>query len=232
MDEAEILSRLLYRDALMLIVNKPAGLPVHLGSGGGEHFEQYFEHLRFGLPRAPSLAHRLDRDTSGCLILGRHRQALAKLSKLFENGKVKKTYLALVAGAPSQGEGEIDAPLAKKSPDPRRWHMEVRDDGQPARTLYRTLATSGDVSWLELSPITGRTHQLRVHCAHIGCPILGDRAYGDGVGPLQLHARSISLPLYATKPSISVSAPLPAHMCEALAARGWKIPEDEEKSAT
>ena len=111
LSEAEIQARLLYRDGLILILDKPAGLPVHAGPGGGPNLEQCFEALRFGLRAPPALAHRLDRDTSGCLVLGRHRKALAKLGRLFQEGKVDKTYWAAVVGSPPQPEGRIEAPL-------------------------------------------------------------------------------------------------------------------------
>jgi 23S rRNA-/tRNA-specific pseudouridylate synthase len=114
MTPEEMLGRLLYRDGLMLVVDKPAGLPVHRGPKGGDAFEDYFDALRFGLPRAPALAHRLDRDTTGCLVLGRHRKALALLGKLFKQGKVGKCYWAVVEGGPEADEGRIDIPLAKR----------------------------------------------------------------------------------------------------------------------
>ena len=109
MTPEEMVSRLLYRDGLMLVIDKPAGFAVHRGPNGGESLEDHFDALRFGLPRAPALAHRLDRDTSGCLVLGRHRKALAQLGKLFKNGAIDKTYWAVVEGAPDADEGEIDA---------------------------------------------------------------------------------------------------------------------------
>lgn len=220
-----LLSRLLYRDALMLVVDKPAGIPVHKGAGGGENLEQYFEPLRFGLPRLPALAHRLDRDTSGCLVLGRHRQALARLGRLFETGRVQKTYWAVVHGELAEAQGRIDKPLAKRSPGKSRWHMKVEEGGQPATTDFRVLASGGGLSWLELKPLTGRTHQLRVHCAAIGHPILADRIYGEAQpgGMLQLHARAVEIPLYNNKPPILAIAPAPPHMQEYI--KQWKVPE-------
>src|SRR5499425_829090 len=116
MTSEEMLARLLYRDGLMLVVDKPAGLPVHRGPKGGDAFEDYFDALRFGLPHAPALAHRLDRDTSGCLVLGRHRKALSKLGKLFQGGRVEKTYWAVTDGVPAEREGRIELPLAKLTP--------------------------------------------------------------------------------------------------------------------
>ena len=212
----EILSRLLYRDALMLIIDKPAGIPVHKGSGGGDNLEQYFEHLRFGLPRAPALAHRLDRDTSGCLVLGRHRQALARLGKLFEQNAIRKTYWAVVAGKPPENQGVIDLPLARQSGDSRRWHMKISEgeaDTVSAVTEYKLMGSADGISWLELNPLTGRTHQLRVHCQAMGCSIIGDKFYGvPSEDALQLHARAVTIPLYPKKEPISVTAPVPSHM--------------------
>src|SRR5687768_18516327 len=120
MNAEEIVSRLLYRDALMLVIDKPAGLPVHPGPKGGETLFHHLDTLRFGLPRRPEAAHRLDRDTSGCLVLGRHARALARLGALFKRGAVEKVYWAVVEGAPAQDEGEISLSLARKSPD-RGW---------------------------------------------------------------------------------------------------------------
>jgi tRNA pseudouridine32 synthase/23S rRNA pseudouridine746 synthase/23S rRNA pseudouridine1911/1915/1917 synthase len=216
-----LVARILYRDALILIIDKPAGLPVHKGTGGGENLEQYFEALRFGLPQLPALGHRLDRETSGCLILGRQRHALQTLGKLFSDNKISKTYWAIVKGTPAQPEGRIDAPLAKQSPSGKRWHMKIADDGQPATTLYKVMGTHEGYSWLEMTPLTGRTHQLRVHCASLGCPIVGDRIYGDPApegftNMLHLHARSITVPLYYKKPDIAATAPAPEHMQDIL----------------
>ncbi len=225
MTPEELLSRLLYRDALMLVIDKPAGIPVHTGTGGGDTLDQYFEHLRFGLPRPPALAHRLDRDTSGCLVLGRHRQALDRLGKLFANNKIKKTYWAIVSGAPPEKEGVIDLPLAKQSQSHKRWWMKIAgpgdDDPLPALTHYKVMGQAESISWLEMHPQTGRTHQLRVHAAALGCPILGDRIYGKTqAGMLHLQARAIEVPLYPKKDPVSVIAPVPAHMRDALSCCG------------
>ncbi len=214
--------RLLYRDALMLVIDKPAGIPVHKGSGGGENLEQYFDELRFGLPRLPALAHRLDRDTSGCLVLGRNRHGLATLGKLFEQNHIEKTYWAVVKGTPKESQGIIDAPLAKVSERKDRWQMKVDAGGLPSLTAYRVMGTSGAHSWIEFKPKTGRTHQLRVHSAALGCPILGDKIYGEAdASGLQLHARAITIPLYAKKEPITVTAPVPPHMQALLEACGY-----------
>lgn len=233
MTPEEMVARLLYRDGLMLIVDKPAGFAVHKGPKGGESLEDHFGALRFGLPRAPALAHRLDRDTSGCLVLGRHRKALAELGKLFKHGKVGKTYWAVVEGGPVEAEGRIDLPLGRLD-ESRGWWMKPDPDGQPAVTTWKVLGRmvstpqgeGKQLTWLALEPLTGRTHQLRVHCAAMGWPILGDTIYGNAPrtgGPgLHLHAREVVVPLYKNRPAITASAPVPLHMHATLQACGWQ----------
>ena len=212
-----LLDRLLYRDGLILVVDKPAGLPVHAGPKRGPNLEDYLEALRFGLPGRPHLAHRLDRDTSGCLVLGRHKKALRRLGRLFEQGRVEKVYWAVVEGTPDPLERRIELPLEKRSTAARGWWMQVASEGgQASITDVRVLASAGGRSLVECRPRTGRTHQLRVHLAAIGHPILGDPVYGGPLqvgrpgDPLLLHARSIALPLYASRPPVVVTAPLPA----------------------
>jgi tRNA pseudouridine32 synthase/23S rRNA pseudouridine746 synthase len=230
MTAEEMVARLLYRDALMLVIDKPAGMAVHRGPKGGESLEDHFGALRFGLPRAPALAHRLDRDTSGCLVLGRHRKALAELGRMFKAGTIDKTYWAVVEGGPDAGQGRIDLPLGRLDVT-RGWWMKPDPDGQPAATAWTVLGRwsappeGTQITWLALEPLTGRTHQLRVHCAAMGWPILGDTIYGTaprtgGLG-MQLHAREITVPLYRNRAPIRVSAPAPAHMIERLTACGW-----------
>ena len=219
------MARLLYRDGLMLVIDKPAGFAVHKGPKGGESLEDYFGALRFGLPRAPALAHRLDRDTSGCLVLGRHRKALAELGRLFKGGRVGKTYWAVVEGAPAEDEGRIDLPLGRKDAT-RGWWMKHDPQGQPAVTTWKVMGHTEHLTWLALEPLTGRTHQLRVHCAAKGWPIVGDSVYGSAPragGPvLHLHSREIVVPLYKNRAPINVSAPVPLHMHERLWACGWQ----------
>jgi tRNA pseudouridine32 synthase / 23S rRNA pseudouridine746 synthase len=224
MTPQEMVSRLLYRDGLMLVIDKPAGFAVHRGPKGGESLEDYFDALRFGLPRPPSLAHRLDRDTSGCLVLGRHRKALAQLGRLFKSGAIAKTYWAVVEGGPDANDGVIELPLGRRDAT-RGWWMKPDAEGQPAVTKWKVMGRGQNYTWLALEPLTGRTHQLRVHCAEMGWPILGDAIYGHaprtGGAPLHLHARELVIPLYKNRAPISVVAPVPEHMRAALIACGW-----------
>jgi tRNA pseudouridine32 synthase/23S rRNA pseudouridine746 synthase len=230
MTPEEMLARLIYRDGLMLVIDKPAGFAVHRGPKGGESLEDYFGALRFGLPRAPALAHRLDRETSGCLVLGRHRKPLATLGKLFKQGKVGKTYWAMVDDGPVEEEGRIDLPLGRLDAS-RGWWMKPDPHGQPAVTTWKVMGRNSGVTWLALKPVTGRTHQLRVHCAAMGWPVVGDAIYGTAPrtgGPgLQLHSREIVVPLYKNRDPVRVTAPVPAHMRDRLLACGW--PGEGEK---
>jgi tRNA pseudouridine32 synthase / 23S rRNA pseudouridine746 synthase len=227
--QEQLLARLLHRDALMLIIDKPAGLAVHPGPKGGPNLEDLLDGLRFGLPRRPELAHRLDRDTSGCLVLGRHHRALRRLGRLFAAGRVDKTYWAVVEGAPPDAQGRIELPLGRRNRQ-RGWWMKVDPDGQPSTTDYRVRGRAGQLTWLELHPLTGRTHQLRVHLAAVGCPVRGDPIYGHAQPAvaerprLHLHARAIAVPLYANRPPIDAAAPPPAHMLDTLSACGLDPP--------
>jgi tRNA pseudouridine32 synthase/23S rRNA pseudouridine746 synthase len=237
--EDEIVSRVLYRDGLMLVIDKPAGLSVHRGPKGGPSLEDWFDALRYGLPRGPALAHRLDRETSGCLVLGRHRKALAHLSLLFKHRRVGKTYWAVVEGGPDAEEGTIDMPLGRLDPD-FGWWMKPDPEGQPAVTNWKVMGRSGGdpkLTWLALEPVTGRTHQLRVHCAAMGFPIFGDDIYGNEASQrrarqikfvprpdapgLQLHAREVVVPISKNKEPVRVVAPVPPHLRERLTLCGW-----------
>src|SRR5580698_6725529 len=137
----EIQARVLHRDGLMLVIDKPAGLPVHRGPKGGANLESSFDALRFGLPRPPVLAHRLDRDTSGCLVLGRHRKATASLGLLFKHGRISKTYWAVVEGGPAEDEGVIDMPLGRLNAE-RGWWQKPDASGQSAVTKWKVLGRS------------------------------------------------------------------------------------------
>ena len=224
MTPEEINARLLHRDGMMLVLDKPAGLAVHRGPKGGDNFEAHFEHLRFGLPRNPALAHRLDKDTSGCLVLGRHHKALEKLGLLFKQGKISKTYWAVAEGVPDSSGGLIDLPLGRLDAT-RGWWMQVDPAGLPSQTRWTVMGSAGGKSWLALEPLTGRTHQLRVQCAAMGWPILGDPVYGggraEGAPPMHLHAREVAVPMSKTKEPVRAVAPVPEHMRAEMMACGW-----------
>lgn len=220
--------RLLYRDGLMLVIDKPSGIPVHAGPGGGPNIEDGFDSLLFGLPKRPHLAHRLDRDTSGCLVLGRHAKALSRLGKLFEAKRVQKTYYAVLPVA-LEGAGTIDASLAKVHKW-KGWKMKVAEEGDenPLETItdYKVLASDGGQSLVAFYPKTGRTHQIRVHALHaFGRAILGDTLYGDDADKalprLYLHAAAITLPLYPNRDPITVEAPIPAEFKDLPVVAKW-----------
>ncbi|MGE5506345.1 MAG: RluA family pseudouridine synthase [Actinomycetota bacterium] len=225
----QLLARVLYRDQDVIVLDKPAGLPVHAGPNAPDHLELYLPALSFGWAQAPRLAHRLDRDTSGCLLLGRHDKAIRRLGKLFMAHRVDKTYWTVVLGGPKAEAGVADFPILKVTARGQSWRIVVDPAGQPAVTEWRVLgrgALAGQpMAWLECRPRTGRTHQIRVHAKALGCPVLGDAYYGPDPAPqvpLHLHARALSLPaLSEAKAAISVVAPPPAHMRDALAACGW-----------
>jgi len=220
--EAAALRRaVLYRDDDMLAINKPAGLAVQGGTGTRRHLDAMLDALRFDAAERPRLVHRLDKDTSGVLLLARHARAAADLAEAFRHKDVRKLYWAVVVGVPKPAQGRIDLPLGKR---PGRAGERVTADpeeGKRAVTLYRVVDHAGkQASWLALMPLTGRTHQLRAHCAAIGTPILGDGKYGGAAAflpgkalprQLHLHARTVELP----RPNgrvIRIVAPLPPHM--------------------
>lgn len=226
-DDLGLVERVLYRDADVLVLDKPAGVAVHKGPKGGPVLEDGFDALRFGLPERPGLAHRLDKDTAGCLVLGRNRRALADLGRQFSRGAIAKAYWAVVRGGPAEDAGTIDAPLAKRD-EHRGWFMMVAEGGQASITRWRVLGRGPGVAWLELVPLTGRTHQLRAHTAHAGFPILGDPIYGRAPANgarLQLLARTIGLPPLGARPAVTVTAPVPAHMRAALGLCGHRPDE-------
>ncbi len=209
-DPADLSRRILHIDAHLLVLDKPAGLAVHPGPRTPHSLEDHLGELRQGFRRAPALAHRLDRDTSGCLLLARHPKAHKRLTQLFEAGRIGKTYWALVDGGPEGDSGIIDAPLFKVSSAEAGWRMVVDPRGKAAVTRWEVLARGGQ-SLLAFYPRTGRTHQVRVHAAALGCPIGGDPVYGAGHGPMLLHARSLSIPYVEAAEPVAVEAPLPGH---------------------
>jgi tRNA pseudouridine32 synthase/23S rRNA pseudouridine746 synthase len=202
-------SRILFIDGEAIVIDKPAGLAVHPGSRTPESLEDYLHHLRFGFRRLPLPAHRLDRDTSGCLLLARNPKAHKAFQRAFEDKKVAKTYVAVLEGVPAEEAGNVDLALAKTSTAAEGWRMVADAAGKPAVTHWRVAAVRDGRAAVLFTPETGRTHQIRVHAAlGIGIPIAGDRIYGAGKGPMLLHALSLRVER-AGKPPVEASAPLP-----------------------
>ncbi len=230
--EAELARLVLYRDDQVIVLDKPAGLPVQGGPGITRHLDGMLDGLRLGADR-PRLVHRLDRDTSGVLLLARTPGVAGKLAALFRGRDVKKTYWAVVAGRPVPPEGVIDAALVRVGGPAGRTVIAQPDDPDAARALtdYRTEDAAGrKLAWLELAPLTGRTHQLRVHCAALGTPILGDEKYGgERAHPegfpamLHLHARALAFP-HPEGGTLTVAAALPPHMRETFRMLGFTAP--------
>jgi len=209
---------ILFQDQRFVVLDKPPGLPVHPGPRGGPSVEDWFPQLS-RRKDGPWLAHRLDADTSGCLLIALRRAALIAAQAEFAAGRVQKTYWAVVRGVPGAASGTIDAKLRRHSTR-SGWRMVSDASGQPAVTDWRLCGTAGDLAWLELHPRTGRTHEVRVHCALLGCPVLGDPIYGSAPGPLHLLSRAIAL---ALDPPLAATAPPPAHMRDALVRCGWPV---------
>jgi tRNA pseudouridine32 synthase/23S rRNA pseudouridine746 synthase len=202
--------RILFIDGEAIVLDKPAGLAVHPGPATPRSLEDHLPDLRFGFQRAPSPVHRLDRDTSGCLLLARNPKALKRFAAEFEAGRVTKTYLAVLEGVLREQEGAIDLPLAKVSSRAEGWRMVPSPSGKPSLTRWRLVGEAQGRALVRFEPATGRTHQLRVHAAQgLGVPILGDPIYGRGNGEgTMLHAAALRLERGA-KPPVEARAPLP-----------------------
>ena len=207
----------LYRDERLVVLDKPAGLPVHPGPRGGASVEDAFHELS-RRHDGPWLAHRLDADTAGCLVVALRRAALLAAQAEFASGRARKTYWAVVDGGPAPDAGVVENRLAKRS-NGAGWKMAADAAGQTAATEWRVLGRAGGLAWLELRPRTGRTHQVRVHCATLGAPVHGDPVYGSPGGRLHLLAREIGL---ALDPPVRAVAPPPPHMRAALRECGWR----------
>lgn len=203
--------RILFIDGEALVIDKPAGLPVDPPRDGSLSLENHLNALRLGFHRWPVAVHRLDRDTSGCLLLARNPKAQARFGRAFEAGEVEKVYLAVLDGVPAEEAGTIDMPLAKVSTRESGWRMIGRHGGKAARTGWRVLRVADGRALVEFRPETGRTHQIRVHAATgLGAAVVGDPVYGraDAAGML-LHASRLTLPR-GSKASIEAVAPMPA----------------------
>ncbi|MBU3078437.1 RluA family pseudouridine synthase [Sphingomonas quercus] len=203
--------RILFIDAEAIILDKPAGLPVTPVRDGTLSLENHLDSLRFGYRRWPTAVHRLDRDTSGCLLLARNPRAHKRFAAAFEAGRVVKEYLAVVDGVPEGGEGRIDLPLAKISSREDGWRIVPRADGKPAVTLWQVLTAREGRALVAFRPETGRTHQIRVHAAEgLGAAIVGDPVYGrSAAGGMLLHAWRLGVPR-DSHPAIAAEAPVPA----------------------
>jgi len=203
---------ILFEDGEALVVDKPGGLPMDRPRAGGRSLEDQLDGLRLGFQRPPVPVHRLDADTSGCLLLARNPKALKRFAAAFEARQVAKRYLGILAGIPNAKEGTIELALAKISSQADGWRMIPAKKGKPALTEWRVVAESEGRALVEFRPVTGRTHQLRVHSASgIGIPLLGDPVYGDGKGAWRtmLHAAAIEVQRDG-KPPVAAAAPWPA----------------------
>jgi tRNA pseudouridine32 synthase/23S rRNA pseudouridine746 synthase len=202
--------RILFLDGEALVIDKPAGLPVDPPRDGSISLENHLDSLTLGFKRWPTAVHRLDRDTSGCLLLSRNPKAHARFQQAFEQGLVEKRYVAILAGTPDAEQGTIDLPLAKVSTRETGWRMVADPRGKPATTAWRTLAVQDGRALIEFRPATGRTHQIRVHAATgLGLPVVGDPVYGQaGAAGMMLHAAGLVVPRTGKAPVVA-EAPLP-----------------------
>ncbi|MGY6550614.1 MAG: RluA family pseudouridine synthase [Erythrobacter sp.] len=205
---------ILYEDGEALVIDKPAGLAVDRPRRGGECLDDHLDALRLGFQRRPVAVHRLDTDTSGCLLLARNPKALARFNKSFEERLVAKTYLAILAGHPAAERGTIELALSKISSAEKGWRMIPAKKGKPAVSHWELIEHLGERSLIRFRPETGRTHQLRVHALNgLGAALLGDPVYGAGpvagAPRTMLHAESLIVTRPGKSP-IEARAPLPA----------------------
>jgi 23S rRNA pseudouridine955/2504/2580 synthase len=230
----------LHIDDDLIVIDKPPGLAVQGGTNTERHLDGLLDALRFDAAERPRLVHRLDRDTSGVLVLARSAAVAARLAATFRGKTARKIYWAAVVGSPKPRRGRIDQPLAKL-PGPAGERVAADDEeGKRAVSYYRTVSYAGDrIAWLALQPVTGRTHQLRAHCLALDTPILGDGKYGGATAhpagvpnarKLHLHARALALP-HPSGGTLVVTAPLPAHMKETWAFFGFDEGEESDPFA-
>ena len=228
-DAADLQARVLYRDDALIALNKPSGLAVQGGSKTPRHLDGMLDALRFDASERPRLVHRLDKDTSGVLLLARNGATARQLTAQFREHDVVKVYWALVAGIPAPREGRVDVALLKTPGQGGEKMRPAETGGQSAITRYAVVEQAGQkVAWLTLSPLTGRTHQLRVHCSALGTPIVGDGKYGGSEAfiaglsnKLHLHARSVTFPHPITGVRMDIVAPLEGHCAESWATLGF-----------
>jgi len=218
---AALRASVLFKDADVLVINKPAGLAVQGGTGLDKNLDAMLDSLTFDAAERPRLVHRLDKDTSGVLVLARNAKAARELAEAFRHKSARKIYWAVVVGIPKPDNGTIDAPLSKQAGGYGERVGIDEEEGRRAVTRYAMVERAGNrAAWVALMPETGRTHQLRAHCIILGTPIMGDGKYG-GIDShlarenlsrkLHLHARSIKIP-HPRKGWIEATAPLPPHM--------------------
>lgn len=217
---------ILFEDGEALVIDKPAGLPLDRPRAGGDSLENHLDALRFGFQREPFPVHRLDRDTSGCLLLARNPKALKRFSAAFEAREVGKVYRGIVAGEVVGEHGLIDLALSKVSSAEKGWRMIPARKGKPAITRWKVLARKPGLTLVEFRPETGRTHQIRVHAlAGLGHALVGDPIYGDGKGAWRtmLHASDLVVPRAGKEPVVA-HAPMPVDF-DAFA---FALPEAED----
>ncbi len=214
MAQESLAERVLFVDAEAIVIDKPAGLPVDTPRRGGESVESRLSELRLGFRSNPVPMHRLDQDTSGCLLFGRNARARASLQQLFEARRVSKHYLAVVAAEIDEEAGTIDLPLGKTSSAEAGWRIIHDPAGKQAVTSWRRISIRDGQTLVEFTPVTGRTHQIRAHAREaFGRGIVGDRVYGVPGGPMLLHASRLIVPREA-RTLIDVTAPLPERFGE------------------